>query len=53
MQEMLSELIFLSQGCPVGYGNVKTLTDASVRNCEGDLRVNRTLPLRVTVDITD
>jgi len=23
---------------PIGYGNVKTLTDASMRNCEGDMK---------------
>ncbi|KAI8612947.1 long-chain-fatty-acid-CoA-ligase [Chytriomyces sp. MP71] len=29
-------LVFL--GVPIGYGSVRTLTDASVRNCKGDLR---------------
>lgn len=24
-------------GMPIGYGRVKTLTDASVRNCRGDI----------------
>jgi long-chain acyl-CoA synthetase len=28
-------------GIPVGYGTIKTLTDASVRNCVGDLRCLR------------
>ncbi|KAL7416762.1 long-chain-fatty-acid-CoA-ligase [Mrakia frigida] len=36
--EMLVELTFYTTGTTLGYGGVKTLTDASVRNCEGDLK---------------
>ncbi|KAJ8469511.1 hypothetical protein ONZ45_g16866 [Pleurotus djamor] len=35
--EYIVELSFLFVGLPLGYGRVKTLTDASVRNCKGDL----------------
>ena len=28
-------------GIPIGYGNVKTLTDTSMKNCLGDLRTFR------------
>lgn len=36
--EMLVELTFYAHGTLIGYGGVKTLTDASVRKCEGDLK---------------
>lgn len=36
--EYVVELILLSVGITFGYGRIKTLTDASVRNCKGDLR---------------
>jgi len=36
--EMLVELTFYTMGVTVGYGGTKTLTDASVRNCSGDLK---------------
>ena len=36
--EMLVELTFYTTGTTIGYGGVKTLTDASVRKCEGDLK---------------
>ncbi|CED83926.1 Acyl-CoA synthetase [Phaffia rhodozyma] len=36
--ELLVELTFYTKGTPVGYGSPKTLTDASVRNCQGDLK---------------
>ncbi|KAJ3070184.1 long-chain fatty acid-CoA ligase, partial [Podochytrium sp. JEL0797] len=36
--EFVVELTAIYYGVKVGYGNVKTLTDASVRNCKGDLR---------------
>lgn len=36
--EMLVELTFYTMGIRIGYGGVKTLTDASVRNCVGDLK---------------
>jgi len=36
--EYAAELILLSVGLTFGYGRIKTLTDASVRNCKGDLR---------------
>lgn len=36
--EMLVELTFYAHGTTIGYGGVKTLTDASVRKCEGDLK---------------
>jgi long-chain acyl-CoA synthetase len=35
--EYIVELCLLFVGMPSGYGRVKTLTDASVRNCQGDL----------------
>ena len=38
IMEYVVELILLSVGITFGYGRVKTLTDASVRNCKGDLR---------------
>ena len=38
IMEYVVELILLSVGMTFGYGRVKTLTDASVRNCKGDLR---------------
>jgi len=36
--EYVVELVLLSVGMTFGYGRIKTLTDASVRNCKGDLR---------------
>lgn len=39
--EYIVELIMLFVGMPVGYGRVKTLTDASVRNCKGDIAAFR------------
>ena len=36
--EYAVELALSFLGCPIGYGRVKTLTDASVRNCVGDLK---------------
>jgi len=39
--EYIVELIMLFAGMPAGYGRVKTLTDASVRNCKGDLSAFR------------
>ena len=38
IMEYVVELILLSVGMTFGYGRIKTLTDASVRNCKGDLR---------------
>ncbi|EGW33726.1 uncharacterized protein SPAPADRAFT_59091 [Spathaspora passalidarum NRRL Y-27907] len=35
--EMMFECISMWWGVPLGYANVKTLTDASCRNCESDL----------------
>lgn len=35
--EYIVEMIMLFVGMPIGYGRVKTLTDASVRNCKGDI----------------
>ncbi|KAJ3569539.1 hypothetical protein NP233_g4985 [Leucocoprinus birnbaumii] len=35
--EYIVELIVLYVGMPAGYGRVKTLTDASVRGCKGDI----------------
>ncbi len=35
--EFTIELIFYYAGVRIGYGNAKTLTDASVRNCKGDI----------------
>ncbi|KZO91782.1 long-chain-fatty-acid-CoA-ligase [Calocera viscosa TUFC12733] len=39
--EYVVELGLFYVGMPIGYGRVKTLTDASVRNCLGDLRAFR------------
>ncbi|KAK6977182.1 long-chain-fatty-acid-CoA ligase [Favolaschia claudopus] len=36
--EYIVELIMLFVGMPTGFGGVKTLTDASTRNCPGDMR---------------
>ncbi|CAK5270711.1 unnamed protein product [Mycena citricolor] len=36
--EYIVELCMLFVGMPSGFGRVKTLTDASVRNCVGDMR---------------
>lgn len=35
--EFVVENSFIFAGMPIGYGRVKTLTDASVRECKGDL----------------
>ncbi|KAF9529910.1 long-chain-fatty-acid-CoA-ligase [Crepidotus variabilis] len=35
--EFIVETCLMFIGLPLGYGRVKTLTDASVRNCKGDL----------------
>ncbi|KAJ3074463.1 long-chain fatty acid-CoA ligase, partial [Rhizoclosmatium hyalinum] len=32
------EIVMMMYDVPIGYASVKTLTDASVRNCKGDLR---------------
>lgn len=39
--EFIIELSLFWVGMPFGYGRVKTLTDASVRNCIGDIRAFR------------
>ncbi|KAF8900472.1 long-chain-fatty-acid-CoA-ligase [Gymnopilus junonius] len=39
--EYIVELIMVFVGMPSGYGRVKTLTDASVRNCKGDISAFR------------
>lgn len=39
--EYIVELAILYVGIPAGYGRVKTLTDASVRNCKGDIATFR------------
>lgn len=36
--EYIVELALYFVGMTIGYGRVKTLTDASVRNCRGDMR---------------
>ncbi|KAJ3066946.1 long-chain fatty acid-CoA ligase [Podochytrium sp. JEL0797] len=36
--EFACEMAFLYLGVSVGYGSVRTLTDASVRQCKGDIR---------------
>ncbi|POY76845.1 hypothetical protein BMF94_0097 [Rhodotorula taiwanensis] len=38
VMEFAVELCFMWVGARMGFGNVKTLTDASVRNCLGDIR---------------
>lgn len=35
--EFVVENSFVFAGLPIGYGKVKTLTDASVRDCRGDI----------------
>ena len=35
--EFVVENSFVFAGLPIGYGKVKTLTDASVRDCKGDI----------------
>lgn len=39
--EYIVEMCMVFVGMPVGYGRVKTLTDASVRNCKGDIAAFR------------
>ncbi|KAJ7161218.1 long-chain-fatty-acid-CoA-ligase [Mycena filopes] len=39
--EYIVELCMLFVGMPTGFGRIKTLTDASVRNCEGDIKAFR------------
>ncbi|KAF8800344.1 long-chain-fatty-acid-CoA-ligase [Phlegmacium glaucopus] len=39
--EYIVELVMIFIGMPCGYGRVKTLTDASVRNCKGDISALR------------
>ncbi|KAJ6477729.1 long-chain-fatty-acid-CoA-ligase [Mycena sanguinolenta] len=39
--EFIVEIIMLFVGMPTGFGGVKTLTDASVRNCDGDIKAFR------------
>ncbi|KAF5329534.1 hypothetical protein D9619_009047 [Psilocybe cf. subviscida] len=39
--EYIVEMSLLFVGMPSGYGRVKTLTDASVRNCKGDIAAFR------------
>lgn len=36
--EYIVEVLMQFVGCTIGYGRIKTLTDASVRGCLGDLR---------------
>ncbi len=36
--EFLVENMCVFQGISIGYGSPKTLTDASVRNCKGDIK---------------
>ncbi|KAL8867561.1 MAG: hypothetical protein Q9174_005584, partial [Haloplaca sp. 1 TL-2023] len=36
--EFMFENASIFWGCTMGYGNAKTLTDTSVRNCKGDIR---------------
>ncbi|KAI9105288.1 hypothetical protein DFS34DRAFT_2823 [Phlyctochytrium arcticum] len=36
--ECVVEQLCLCEGIPMGFGTPRTLTDASVRNCKGDLR---------------
>ncbi|BGP14781.1 hypothetical protein JCM10213_001852 [Rhodosporidiobolus nylandii] len=38
IMEFAVEMCFMFVGARMGYGNVKTLTDTSVRNCLGDIR---------------
>ena len=36
--EFVYELSAILWGCTIGYATVKTLTDASTRNCKGDIK---------------
>ncbi|KAJ3015415.1 long-chain fatty acid-CoA ligase [Thoreauomyces humboldtii] len=36
--EIVTEQLCICEGVAIGYGSVRTLTDASVRNCKGDIR---------------
>ncbi|KAI9352695.1 hypothetical protein BDR26DRAFT_1002853 [Obelidium mucronatum] len=36
--ELSVQVLVMFMGIPIGFGSVKTLTDASVRNCFGDIR---------------
>ncbi|KAI8905659.1 hypothetical protein DFJ77DRAFT_205715 [Powellomyces hirtus] len=36
--EIVVEQLCICEGVSIGYGSVRTLTDASVRNCKGDIR---------------
>ena len=35
--EFVVETSWIFAGIPIGYGRIKTLTDANVRNCKGDI----------------
>ncbi|KAL7422005.1 long-chain fatty acid-CoA ligase [Cryptotrichosporon argae] len=39
--EFVVEMSFIYAGLPIAYGRVKTLTDASVRECKGDIQEAR------------
>ena len=43
--EFVVETSFVFAGLPIGYGKVKTLTDASVRDCKGDIAELRPVSL--------
>ncbi len=36
--EFVVEMSFVFAGMPIGYGRIKTLTEASVRECKGDIQ---------------
>jgi long-chain acyl-CoA synthetase len=35
--EFVVETSWIFAGIPIGYGRIKTLTDANVRGCKGDI----------------
>ncbi|ORZ37735.1 hypothetical protein BCR44DRAFT_63250 [Catenaria anguillulae PL171] len=39
--ELMIECYAIYKGVPLGYGSPKTLTDASMRNCKGDIKTLR------------
>ena len=48
--EFVVENSFIFAGMPIGYGRVKTLTDASVRECKGDLTEFKPVSWRAFVE---
>lgn len=47
--EFVVEMSFVFAGLPIAYGKVKTLTDASVRECKSDIQEARPVSFFVPV----